>query len=49
MESDQISKTKGIVTFYIFGILFLVFLFTAPFWALKGEYGMLFLLHFRFR
>ncbi|EMN02559.1 hypothetical protein [Leptospira noguchii] len=48
MESDQISKTKGIVTFYIFGILFLVFLFTAPFWALKGEYGMALFIAFPF-
>ncbi|EKO63110.1 hypothetical protein LEP1GSC082_1546 [Leptospira kirschneri str. H2] len=52
MESDPISKTKNmtkaVVTFCIFGTMSLLFLLTAPFWALNGEYGTVLFIAFPF-
>ncbi len=52
MESDPISKTKNmtkaVVTFCLFGAMSLLFLLTAPFWALNGEYGTVLFIAFPF-
>ncbi|EMJ54588.1 hypothetical protein LEP1GSC013_2010 [Leptospira interrogans serovar Valbuzzi str. Duyster] len=44
----KIFKAKPIVTFCIFGVMSVLLLLTAPFWALNGEYGTVLFIAFPF-